>query len=276
MKTIDIRRNAAGQTMTALSYGASRTGKTRFAATWPRPLFLSDNSEKGWETIRYMSNEDFYEPNRPPVIWALEEAADMFQAVDQLRRELAKDRNAFRTIVVDSLTFYLDSYFRYLESAAIAKAQGKRPEGRLLYADLNTHFANLAIEVSKLPVNVLWICLERGPSEDNASGAPMIPGQLAEKTPARCNYLFYHRCFQAPDKSLQYEIRTRRWGPFNAGGRDGGLLTDPLPVPSYRGIMECLAERAPEPEPEEPEEAPPRPVVRTVARGTPVAPSRRP
>jgi hypothetical protein len=40
--------------------------------------------------------------------------------------------------------------------------------------------------------------------------------------------MFYHRSFQPPGQPLQWEIRTRKYQAYAAGGRDEGRLPDPL------------------------------------------------
>ncbi|KKL28032.1 hypothetical protein LCGC14_2379240, partial [marine sediment metagenome] len=41
VRKIDMSANKGPSRITMLPVGASRSGKTHFAATWPRPVFLS-------------------------------------------------------------------------------------------------------------------------------------------------------------------------------------------------------------------------------------------
>jgi hypothetical protein len=57
----------------------------------------------------------------------------------------------------------------------------------------------------------------------------MISGQQAQKFSAGCDYILYHRAYQpGPQDPLYFEIRTRRFGQYAAGGRDEFTLPDPL------------------------------------------------
>jgi len=57
----------------------------------------------------------------------------------------------------------------------------------------------------------------------------MLSGQNASKFAAGCDYMLYHRSFQQTTTSpLQWEIRTKKFSNYAAGGRDEGRLPDPL------------------------------------------------
>jgi hypothetical protein len=222
MKVIDVSRPGKIQRITALSYGQSRAGKTRFAGSWPRPLFLSDATESGWTTLSNMDRNALFEEPRSPIVWAIEKAADMMQAVHDA--EALVKRGEVHTVVIDSLTFYADLFFNTLDAAG-----GNRADGRQLYQKLGQHLKNLREQVHLLGSNVVWLALEKPPGEDTPIGGPMLSGQNAAKFAAGCDYVFYHRSFQAqPNQPLQFEIRTRKFGQYQAGGRDEGRLPDPL------------------------------------------------
>lgn len=241
MREIDLDISAPKRRVTVMSYGASRAGKTRFAATFPRPLFLSDNSEGGWETIRNMNPDDRYEPDVVPRVWAMEKPEDMVKAVMNIdamcRGPLKLNGKTYkpgdvRTVVIDSLTFYGDSFLTHLTRT--------NKDMRLVYQTLNAHLREVMVRVHELPVNVVWICLEKAPDEENPTmGGILIPGQTKDKAPARCDYWFYHRSVQK-GPNLEWEVRTKKFGVWPAGGRDEGALPDPLPSASYRVMAEAL------------------------------------
>lgn len=225
MREVDLSVSNAPTRTTVLSYGDMRSGKTRWAATWPRPLFLADASEGGWTTIRSMDSQVFWEPNRTPRVWAIETAADMMQSLTDV--EPLIKAGEVQTIVIDSLTFYNDLYLAMLCRVA---AQGNRqPDMRRIYGNLGQHLRELRIRVHGLGVNVIWLCLAKTPDDSYPVGGPMISGQQAQKFSAGCDYIFYHRAYQpSPNDPHYFEIRTRRWGQYPAGGRDEFQLSDPL------------------------------------------------
>jgi AAA domain-containing protein len=237
MKVIDVSKPGKIQRVTVLSYGMSRSGKTRFAGSWPRPLFLSDATESGWTTLANMDRNVLFEAGRDPIVWSIEKAADMMQAVHDA--EALIRRGDIHTVVVDSLTFYADLFFNTLDAG-----MGNRGDPRQLYQKLGQHLKNLREQIHLLGSNVVWLALEKPPGEDTPIGGPMLSGQNAAKFAAGCDYVFYHRSFQnQPNAPLQWEIRTRKYNQYQAGGRDEGRLPDPLgyvQVPDEEGGQEIF------------------------------------
>lgn len=249
IKPIKIKQgDARAQFKSILSYGRSRSGKTRFAATFPRPRFLSEASERGWTTIETMPSDDFYEPDRPPEVWPIENAEQMMEALAAARTDIFAGK--IKTLVIDSLTFYADSYFQHMfEQAKRVTPAGKAIDTRSLYGALAQHLQSLRIDIHKWPCNVIWLALERSPEPENPRGGPMLTGQSAEKFPAGCDHVFYHRSYtyndvnpatNAPETFRAFEMRTSVFGNYLAGGRDSGMLPDPIYDPSYRQLAEHL------------------------------------
>jgi hypothetical protein len=221
MRVIDVSKPEKLQRITALSYGASRSGKTRFAGSWPRPLFLADATESGWTTLSNMDPAILFEAGRAPTVWAIEKVQDMFQAIKD--SEPLLKRGDVHTIVIDSLTFYSDLFFNYAERVGGVK------DPRQLYQKLAAHLKELREQVHLLGCNVVWLCLAKDPGEEQPVGGPMLSGQNAAKFAAGCDYVLYHRSHQQTSTSpLQWEIRTRKYQNYAAGGRDEGRLPDPV------------------------------------------------
>jgi hypothetical protein len=237
MKVIDLKKRAP-RNVSVMTYGASRVGKTRFAASWPRPLFLADATEKGWETIRNMDPENFFDPTFTPEVWGIEDPQDMFKAIQDVQTRIKQNPGDIQTLVVDSLTLYSDLYFTGLEVAAVKRSN--QVDRRRLFGDLGQHLAWLITEVHKLPLNIVWVCLEK-PPQDGAMGGPLLTGQTRDKAPARCEYLLYQRAYRTKaDEPPKFEIRTKPYGAYIAGGRSGDMtLPDPLD-PTYRAFAEAI------------------------------------
>lgn len=228
-----------------LSYGRSRSGKTRFAATFPRPRFLSDASERGWTTVETMPAECYYEPDWIPEVWPIEDSQQMAEALTATKADVYASK--IFTVIIDSLTFYADSHFQHLFQQA-AKVAGNKPvDTRSLYGALAQHLQNLRIDIHKWPCNVVWLALEKAPDTDNPQGGPLLTGQSAQKFPAGCDHVFYHRSYTGNEmienvatQVRYFEMRTASFGQYLAGGRDSGMLPDPIWDPTYRQIAEAL------------------------------------
>jgi hypothetical protein len=209
---------------------------TRWAGSWPRPLFLSDATEGGWTTIESMDESAYWEPDVPPIVWAIETAQDMSKMIMDARPLIAAGR--VQTIVLDSITFYGDLYLNHLLSLTAAKG-----DQRQVYGLFANHLRDLRERLHGLGVNVVWLALAKAPDADTPTGGPMITGQSGQKLPAACDYVFYHRSAQVPGQpgKIAWEVRTKRYGGYQAGGRDEGRLPDPLPDTTYRSLISCLA-----------------------------------
>lgn len=234
MRKIDLSQPPSN--FTVMVHGAMGAGKTRFAASWPKPRFLSDLSERGYETIRTMGANNFYDPKVAPQVWGIEHPKDMLEAIRQTTDDVAqKKSDAPLTLVVDSITFYANLFF---DAMARTQTAGKE-DTRKLYGDLLQHLRRIMISTHEIPINVVWLALTK-PPEDGVAGL-MIPGQSAGVLPAACQYFMFMRAFSDGPKNItKFEMRTRPFGPYPARCRDGGILPDPLPDPTYRSFIECL------------------------------------
>lgn len=86
-----------------LLYGNAKVGKTRFAATFPSPLFISFKKEEGLESLRGLGNIPFLQVEN------LNEFNEAIKFVQQQLRLPKKDREVnFETVVIDSLTSLWD------------------------------------------------------------------------------------------------------------------------------------------------------------------------
>jgi hypothetical protein len=224
MREIDIK--AGLDRYTVLGYGPLRAGKSRFAATFPRPLFLSDGVESGWTTIQAMLKQSpqlFFEPERNPPIrnpWVIERAADLEQALPRI--EPLVRSGEVQTVVIDSIT--------YLADLKLVELKGRKGnwDPRQHYGDLGDWLAYVRTMYHQLPVNIVWTALVQPPGEDTPMGGPLIPGKSSLKFGGACDVVLYFRTVSPPGQPTQYECRTRAFGSYPAGGRDEGQLTDPL------------------------------------------------
>lgn len=237
MKAISVKNRGPKQ-LTAMLVGDSRSGKTHFAATWPRPIFLMDASEHGWTTLQYMEPDEWYEPGHEPYAIAIEEPKDLVACLVALRQQsegakvdleswpVPTGKNEIGTVVIDSLTFYADAYFSKLEVEAAGN--GKVVDTRSCYGDLHSHLRFLMIQVHKLPYHVIWTAL---PKEiEGALNGALVAGQTATKAPARCDlWLLCNKNEQRSGKkvTVDYEIHTENYRGMKAGHRFGKML-DPI------------------------------------------------
>lgn len=239
MKFVSMKETpgSARSPITALSYGASRSGKTRFAATFPKPLILAEASEGGYKTIQTMPREDWYDPKVEPRVALITSADDYTQAIAEIPAMIKG--GAVETIVTDSLTFYHDLYLHYLVDKGFGVTKQGADDMRKVYGEIARHLRDIRIRVHGFNVNVVWLCLDTAPDEQHPLGGPMLSGQSRTKFSAGCGFLFYHRQVRL-GKNVHWELHTANYGPFPAGGRDSGRLPQIIKNPTYRLITQYL------------------------------------
>lgn len=207
---------------------------TRFASTFPRPLFLSEQTEEGWTTIEGMNPELFWESRFTPVVEAISSAEEMVALIKKYTPSIQK--REFKTLVVDSLTFYGESYLDKLSRAAAYK------DGRQLYQAFYGHIYFLMVEIHKLPCNVVWLCGLREPEKPGMDGGPALPGKAGRIAPSACSYLLHAKTVERdPDEGEVWEMHTKRCGWFPARQRGAPKdIQSPLEEISFRGFLGAM------------------------------------
>lgn len=252
MRVIDIKKDraavAAGgavqQRITMLDYGHTGSGKTEFAATWPRPVFLGENSESGWTTITSMPEEKFFEPGVVPIVWGIEEPKDMIECLTQ-KLPAAVKAGQCKTVVIDSLTFYGDLFLAFLEEQA---KSNPKEQGLAVFGKYLKHIRHLMSTMHQLPVNILWLCLAKEPGEGEQQGGIMLTGQSAKIAPARCDYFMYQRAYRETiDSPIKFGLYPRGYGTWPGRARDGGQLPDVITDVTYKGFMAALQAKKSQP-----------------------------
>lgn len=248
MTVIPIRIKSGASSMTQYRtfccYGDTRSGKTRFAGTFPNTVFISDASERGWVTLQTMPEEQFYHPGQGPVVLPVADQADMIYAMSVAERWVRL--GYIDSVVIDSITFYAESWYQHEHQKMLAVAGAKGVDTRALFGALANHLANTRVQIHKWPCNVAWLALASAPDDDNPGG-PMLSGKSRQRFPAGCDHIFYHRKWTGKDPDAEdqdkevFEARTKAFGKNIGGGRDSGLLPDPIYYPTFREIAEHLS-----------------------------------
>lgn len=248
MKVIDIRaaRSRSGSEavkhsqITLLNYGATRSGKTELLATFPRPLLLAEVSEHGWETIENMPAEKFYEPGVEPIVWGIETPQDMMEAISKLPAEVASGR--VRTVGVDSLSFYHDLFLNMLMGIAERNAgASKEPDTRKVYSSLASHLRDIRIRLHGLGVHVVWNCQDAPVDEQHKESGPNLAGQSRQKFPAACSLFTYQSKYRVQNAEV-FQLHTRQYAHYPAGGRYGELLPPVITSPTFKKLCWYLFE----------------------------------
>lgn len=241
--SIQSGSSSMAQYRTFMCYGDTRTGKTRFAGTFPNAVFLSDASERGWTTLEHMPPEWFYHPGKGPEVLPVSDQAGMIQAMAIAEEWVRK--GWIDTVVIDSLTFYAESWYQHEHQKMLQHAGSKGIDNRALYGAMANHLSSTRVQIHKWPCHVVWLALAAAPDELQPGG-PMLSGKSRARFPAGCDHIFYHRKYEVPAEGetegyTVYEAQTKGFGRYIGGGRDGGLIPDVIPWPSFRQVAELLS-----------------------------------
>src|SRR5690606_4553704 len=207
--------------MSILNYGDTRTGKTTFGGSFPRVLVIADTTENGWKSVFTMGEGNWFEPDVPPIVWGIDQMNDLVHMYQKMDPLIASGRVC--TILFDAFSFYCDFFL-----AAIIRMQSKLDQ-RAAYGDLGRHLREVRVQLQQRGATVVYNCLAKHPDQDDPKGRPLIPGQQADKFAAGVDMLLYSR-IEVVNKQERREIRTRQYGGYIAGHREG-INADRLPDP---------------------------------------------
>lgn len=223
---------------TILNYGDTRTSKTHFAATSPRPLIIADAVESGYQTILNMDRDQWFEPEVEPIIIAIENMSDVIQLMPRIDQLIASKR--IYTVVFDAFSYYTDLYLN-----GVITAQAK-PDMRAAYGALGIHLRQVRTNIHSRQASVIWNCLAKHPDQDDPKGRPLIPGQSADKFAAGVDFLVHSQSEAIRENGKvvrhEYRLRTRAFGSYIVGNRLGAAadnLPDPF-VGNYTDFLEAL------------------------------------
>lgn len=231
---LQVQNTRVGQSgpLRYLLYGASGSGKTTAAATFPRPLFVDCEGgllsirERGIDYVRCSS------------------AQEVFEAIALARAQKA----TYETVVVDSLT---EVARLIVETTASRTDRAGRPLTPSL-ADWSrcVHVIRQLVRgFTALPMNVVFTALPRlvrSESSDVGAVRPWLPGRLADEVAAAMDFVLflYGQEDESPtgERSYQRMFLTAPHKRVFAKDRSGTL---PLWVnPTWEALTESMRARA--------------------------------
>lgn len=208
-------------------YGPLGSGKTTFASTFPKPVFLSAGNEGGDTTLRFCKGH----------VIQINSSQDLKDAVALVQQQYK--HYGWRTLVIDSVTYLSDLYISELTKSG-DKAMQQRDWGML---DL---FLQKWLQpvLRKLPLHVVWIAGEdtdRGSDGGVMGYRPMLYGKTAVKLPGTCDLLVRANTEQHRDPNTgllqtHYILHTVPVGGAPARGRFGNAFSDGK-IPAHFNII---------------------------------------
>ena len=108
-----------------LVFGASRSGKTHFCATFPQVAMLCSRRERGYITIEHMDPKAFYDPKVPPQVYVVDDIQSLMM---DLHKNVIPQIQAgkLKTVCVE-LTFHADTRARRHWGAGCIRRHNSSP-----------------------------------------------------------------------------------------------------------------------------------------------------
>jgi hypothetical protein len=205
--------------------GRTKSGKTHFASTWPKPWFLSDATEGGAATLRYMDKEMWWDKTVPPKVSEIENMMEFPQFVTKLVNQKVIHE---QTLVIDSLSIYAARVLRELRAANPGQ------DNRQRYGELADVMSLQLGRVHSLPMHIVWLC------HINDEMQLTVPGKASEALWAYMDYLWMTRVETQPGRPTDFQLHIR---PFLRatwlGGRSAIAAPSPI-IPSFKVLVELL------------------------------------
>lgn len=219
--------------LTCFVYGKSRVGKTTFAATFPKPVFLVAGVE---------GNEATLSQHEGVIVVVIKSVQDMEDALTALQTDARLKQ--CRTIVVDSLTFYMDMWI----AEVIRKKKSMEIQD---WQKLDLHvMKHLVPTLHSLNKHVVWIALEQETRKGDmiTGGTPMLYGKAPQKVPATTDLIVHLNKTVIRDPQTNKPRRTRiaeldssDYTPI--GGRYGKELSEEWIEPDFIEIAKRIGKR---------------------------------
>jgi hypothetical protein len=230
MRELKINYQQPPRYVRMLACGLPSSGKTTFAGSAPKPLFISDAAEGGYNALYQMSPDWRWDPKVGPDVWAIEQMADIPIILARLEQLVASGKFPYETLVIDPLSIYVDRVL----SELMAHSPGQ--DARRYYGDLANHLRLILMRFHALPCHVIWLCHVR--ADGNETNGPAIGGQMGTKMPAYMDFKVLTNVQTSPTTDPIYELRTR---PFRSWTFLGSRwpMPDPM-IPSFKCIAQVL------------------------------------
>jgi hypothetical protein len=227
MRSYVVGTSTATKRLRVVVGGKTKSGKTSFAATFPKPHFISDGAEGGADTLQNMDPELWWDKGCPPRVDEIENMMELPQLITKLleKKSVIKEQ----TLVVDSISIYAQRVLREL------KANNPGQDNRQRYGELGDALQALIGRVHSLPYqNIIWLCH----IDDEMQLS--VPGKASSVLWAYMGYLWMTHVEAQIGRAPDFQLHTRPYLRATwLGGRS--MIAAPSPmIPSFKVLAELL------------------------------------
>jgi hypothetical protein len=209
-------------------YGATRSGKTELAATFPKPLFIIPQNEASITTLMgrnvpYVLCSGpfgrFDEEKGTGGMVGMKDKDGNQEAgiLDKLESQYRKNPKTFPydTIVVESMSHYCDMVEEHLTNSS------QKQMDPLAWGKMKDHLRHVQLRLRRMQVHVVFTCLDDLKTNEKSGitiGGPLMSGKAARTLPSSCDVIGYTR-----KAGGRYFVHFKQYGHYYAGGRLKGL-----------------------------------------------------
>ena len=205
----------------ALVYGPTGVGKTMFASTWPKPLFI--DTDRGGETLRKL-----HVPHIP--VYYNDRAWEKVKSIiDALAAGTAPfDELEVQTVVIDSATALASMilYESMLYPSRPGQTRRDPVKDKPQYDDYNavlTRLGDIVLRCKDLPMHTVFLAgvkLERDEVSGTYIGKPNIVGSYRDTIGHDFDEVYYMETEGVGDR-VKYMLHTQKHRYYDAKSRYG-------------------------------------------------------
>ncbi len=197
-------------------YGATGSGKTVAASTFPNPVFLVPYNEQSIVTLRGKKFDYYIVMDKDDTKFNPKTGrGSMNSIIDHLVQGYDRDPEAFPfdTIVIEALSHYADLVQEQL-------TRGDQKMDQQKWGWFLAHFRMIQARLRSMDVHVVFTALDRVEKDDSGMhyGGPLIPGQTAHKLPSACDVIGY-----CEERRGEFKVYFRQRRHFRARSRFKGM-----------------------------------------------------
>lgn len=230
-------------------YGDDKVGKTRLAGTFPNPVFIVPDVERGTSSLRALDKS---------IQWTMVTSRKEMEAACWFVRE-NWEKHGWQTVVVDPLTTYGRIVVNEIENDMRVNPHDVNEEidARRLYSMVGNHLIEVWKILQGAPLHCVWVMHATDATKGGLTmmREPDLVGKIAiDYLKKNCDMVLYVDAQEVEQKGNDGTVRVvkdrrmytgcapSKMPRFMAGGRWEELLPEGAD-PGYVPHFECLRER---------------------------------
>lgn len=204
-------------------YGASRSGKTTAAASFPSLLQVCPPHEDSWKALSGREGIIYVEVGKDDPLKIMSDMNDLIEQITVCYRTGGKTEEERvarlhaeigQTLCVESLSHYCDAVVSALTNG------GKVQPSQQTWGMLLRHLLSIRDRLFALPMHIIFTSLAKVTTDESGkvtSAGPRITGAAAELLPSSCDMIGY--CEQTAHMPPQFMTHFRTWDRYPGGSR---------------------------------------------------------